>query len=86
MMDMMQMNGMGGGTMMIVWILLWVLLIAGAVWLVWQLVRGRTGGDAGSPGESAEDVLKKRYARGEIDRTTYERMLDDLRSGPGGAT
>lgn len=29
--------------------------------------------------ESPEDVLKKRYARGEIDRDTYEERLADLR-------
>jgi len=31
---------------------------------------------------SAEAIIKRRYARGEIDRETFERMLDDLyRSG-----
>jgi len=29
--------------------------------------------------ESAEQILKRRYARGEIDREDYERRLDDIR-------
>ena len=28
---------------------------------------------------SAEEIVRQRYARGEIDRETYERMLGDLR-------
>lgn len=28
---------------------------------------------------SAEEQLKRRYAKGEIDAPTYERMLEDLR-------
>jgi len=32
----------------------------------------------------AEAILKERYARGEIDRETYERMLTDVRRSPGG--
>jgi hypothetical protein len=29
--------------------------------------------------ESAEQILKRRYARGEIDREDYERRLNDIR-------
>lgn len=85
MMQMMQMNGMGpgGAAMMIVWILVWALVIGGLVWLVWRALRGRSGSGGRRRNESAEEVLKKRYARGEIDRDTYERMLDDLRGGSG---
>jgi uncharacterized membrane protein len=31
--------------------------------------------------DTAERIVKRRYARGEIDRETYERMLDDLAHG-----
>lgn len=31
---------------------------------------------------TAEDIVRKRYARGEIDRSTYERMLADVHEPP----
>ena len=49
-----------------------VLLIALAVW-------GATRASGGGPSrESPIEELKRRYARGEIDRDTYLRMLRDL--------
>jgi len=62
--------------------LFWIVVLGIAIWLVLQLVgRGRSpGGDAGRT--RAEEILKERYARGEIDRETYQRMLDDVRPGP----
>jgi len=66
--------GLGGGFMWIFWIVL-VLLV---VWLA------RTGfgtrQDPGSNGASpsALDILKQRYARGEIDQDEYERKRKDL--------
>jgi len=61
--------------------LFWVLVLGIVIWLAFQLGgRGRPpGGDAGR--SRAEEILKERYARGEIDRETYQRMLDDLRRG-----
>ena len=66
---------MYGGILM--W-LFWVLLIAGVAWLVATLVASR-GRASGSTGTSATDIVKERYARGEIDRTEYEQKLQDLR-------
>ena len=61
---------MGG---MWVW---WLLLIAGVALVSWLLFSmARKGGSSGDPPEA---ILKQRYAKGEIDRETYERMLDDL--------
>jgi putative membrane protein len=64
----------GGGFMWIVWLL----LIGGVAWLVAMLAapRGRTGS---STRATAADIVKERYARGEIDRTEYEQKLQDLR-------
>lgn len=78
-MDMM--NGMApmGPAMIILMILVWALVIGGVVWLVRWVVRRRS---ASRPAEeSAESTLKKRYAQGEIDRATYQRMLEDLGRG-----
>jgi putative membrane protein len=60
--------------------LFWVVVLGIVIWLMVRLVgRGRPpGGDAG---RRAEEILMERYARGEIDRETYQRMLDDLRRG-----
>ena len=66
-----------GWGMMVFWLLVLVAIAA----VVWRLV-GTRGGGVGQPPASAEEILKARYARGEIDRETYKRMLDDLRGGP----
>ena len=48
-------------------LLFWVLVIAGVVLLINWLRKQNTN-------ESALEILKKRYARGEIDKETYERL------------
>ena len=69
--------GMGwfGGIFMIV---VWGLAIAGIVllvrWLAVSTKRHETGGAADSPLE----ILKKRYARGEINKEEFETMKKDL--------
>lgn len=67
-------NMMGG--MWFFSLLFWILIIAGAVFIVrWLMERNRK---VSSPAESALDVLKKRYARGEIDQDTFERMKRNI--------
>ena len=56
------------------WILIVPVLIA-VVWFAISAARRRSDGARESP----EQVLKRRYASGEIDREAYERMLDELR-------
>ena len=70
------MDWMSGGHMgyMAWWWIIVLLVLVAAVWLAASAGRGR-----GLGGESPEQQLKKRYAAGEIDRDTYQRMLDDLR-------
>jgi putative membrane protein len=55
----------------------WIFGVALVALVVWALVR--TGGAPGNTRESPEQILKRRYASGEIDRETYQRMLSDLK-------
>jgi putative membrane protein len=64
--------GWWGGWAMILWWLP-VLLVAIVVIL---MLRSRPGGNRSDP---AEDALRERYARGEIDEETYRRTLAELR-------
>lgn len=64
--------GMGlGGLMML---LFWGVVIIGIVLLVRQV--GRTGSE--SPREAPIEVLKRRYASGEITREQFEQTKQDL--------
>jgi putative membrane protein len=62
-------------------VLFWGLVLVGVVALVWLTLgrgRERLGVRGSGPEESALDLLKKRYARGEISREEYERMKREL--------
>ena len=61
------MHGFGGIFMILFWIIL--------IFLVISLVKK---GDS-RQSETAEEILKKRYARGEISKEEFERMKRDLR-------
>lgn len=67
--------GAGMGWMMGWWWLFWIVVIAA---VVWALAKGM-GGRAASQEESPEGILKRRYARGEINRDEYDQRLTDLR-------
>jgi len=62
--------------MFIFWILAAVAALFFIRWLVEHEKGDRHTGAISS--ESALDILKKRYARGEIDREQYESMRRDL--------
>ena len=66
----------GGWLMMGIGMLVWVALIALVVWLVVRVAGNRPSG-GGS--ESAEDLLRRRYASGEIDAEEYQLRLQTLR-------
>jgi putative membrane protein len=61
------------------WMVLWWGVGVGVLVLfVWAVTRA-TGGQPGRTEDTPEQILKRRYARGEIDREDYERRLTDLR-------
>lgn len=73
------MNGYGMGTMGLGMSLFWILLIVGIVLLVKMLlessnVSGRT------QEKTALDILKERYARGEINKDEFDQKKHDLES------
>ena len=72
--------GAWGIGMMLFMLIFWVLIIAGAVALIRWFWSGSGGfTSASSSGETAEDILKKRYVKGEIDKQEYEGKLQDIR-------
>ncbi|MDI6727324.1 MAG: SHOCT domain-containing protein [Thermodesulfovibrionales bacterium] len=75
--DWMHGYGMGWGWFgFILMIAFWVLVILGIVYLV-KAIAGR---GASSKEETPLDILKKRYARGEIDAEEFARKKKDLES------
>ncbi|RJQ48343.1 MAG: SHOCT domain-containing protein [Nitrospiraceae bacterium] len=67
--------GMGFGFGWIFMILFWVLVILGIVFVV-KLVAG--GFKSEKKEESALDILKKRYAKGELNKEEFEERKKDL--------
>jgi putative membrane protein len=63
-------GGMGYGAWMFMG-LFWLVLIAAVVWAVVRLLPVRRDGDARTV-DSPEDILDRRFARGEIDLETYQ--------------
>jgi putative membrane protein len=55
----------------------WIVGLAVLAALIW--VAARAGVPGGRGEDSPETILKRRYARGEIDREEFERRLPDLR-------
>ena len=70
--------GMGwfGGIFMVVF---WITILVGLVFVIkWLAQATSKKGDAGQRGSRAIDILKERYARGEIDKAQFEAMKRDL--------
>ena len=65
--------GWGMGLLMV---LFWVLVIVGIVYLIRSFIGAER---KGMKEESALDILKKRYARGEISKEEFEEKKKDIR-------
>jgi putative membrane protein len=78
------MNGFGYASLipMILTILFWVVIIGAGIWLISSLVSRSSGQTPSSvpPAESALDILKKRYARGEITKEQFDTMSHEVTS------
>lgn len=72
--NMMSTVGMGAGALLM--ILFWIFVVAGMALLVVWMAGKMVGG--GSPRESALEMLKKRYARGEISKEEFEEKRRDI--------
>ena len=67
--------GMGFGWVFM--IVFWVFVIMGVIFLI-RIISGSTKKE-----ETALEILKKRYARGDLTKEEYDRMRDDLlKQGP----
>jgi len=70
--------GMTGGFGWIFMVLWWVLIVVGIVALVkWVSSRSGPSGRSSDGGRSL-DILKERYARGEIDDQEFQKRKRDL--------
>lgn len=76
--------GIGGILMMVFWIAIITAIVLFVVWLVRQVTSSPAPGALGAPTphatETPLDVLKSRYARGEIDKAEFEEKKRDLTS------
>lgn len=71
------MNG-GRGIWMLFGMIFWIVLIAGIVLLVIWVVQRAAKGETSRIEESAMDILKKRYSRGEISKEEFEEKKRDI--------
>lgn len=55
-----------------------VLVIGGGVWLVQYLARGSSSGPALPRSETPLEILKRRYAAGEITKDQFDTMKRDV--------
>lgn len=75
-------NGMGftGGGMGLVMILFWVIVLVAVAFIISGILGGRSINQCETtpPAPDALEILKRRYARGEIDQNEYEQKKREL--------
>ena len=71
---------MGGFGWMWLMPVFWIVILGLIIWAIVASVRGssKSMGSDSSKADSALELLKKRYARGEIDKQEYEEKKKDL--------
>ena len=70
--------GLGMGEMIVVFLVLMLVPIFAVVYFIrWQV--GRTGGRQPTAGNSPEEILRNRFAKGEISEEELREMLRALR-------
>jgi putative membrane protein len=69
--------GMGVGVIFM--LLFWLLVILGIVAL-FRWLQLQSSPDRGARGKTALEIIRERYARGEIDKEEYEQKKRDLES------
>lgn len=63
--------------MMLSWVF-WFVLLGLLLWALFRWIGVRGPNQTTNSGASATEILRQRYARGEIDETTFERMRQQL--------
>ena len=72
-------HGMMGGGMGIIMLLFWILIIGALVLFISAMVNGVSGSRQDRNETSKPlNILKQRYARGEIDKAEFEKMRLEL--------
>ena len=69
---------MGGWGMGWIMLLFWILVLVGLILIIKWLVQMTSGDKKLTGGARAIDILKERYARGEIDKTEFQAIKKDL--------
>ena len=70
------MHGFGGMGPGMIWF--WIIGILIFLFVVWLITRSVSQNRPDSQNKSALDILKERYARGEIDKEDFDKRKKDL--------
>lgn len=70
-------HGWGMGMGMVWWWIIGIIIIVAIVWIVVKAMKNNTA-NTNVPGKSARDILKERYAKGEINKDEFEERGKDL--------
>lgn len=58
--------------------LFWLLILGLIITLIWFLIQKGAGSSQSSNDDSPLDIVKKRYARGEINEEEYRKMKKEI--------